>query len=198
MTDSSDSLVRLEEGNARFVSGATIHPNIDMKTRTRTAREGQTPFAAILSCADSRAPIELVFDQGIGDIFSVRNAGNIYDDIAIGTLEIAVTHFNSPVMIVLGHTDCGAIKLAIEGKVLKGNMMKVIDRIVPIVDLVRANKPDLRNAKFLLEVTKENTLNTMEEIKAKSELIRSKVEKGELRLIAGIHYLDSGKVEWLE
>jgi len=197
MTKINEALKRLEEGNARFAAEQFNHPNLSEELRHKTFHEGQTPFVSILSCADSRAPVELVFDQGIGDIFSVRNAGNIYDDIELGSLEISVYKFNIPLIIVMGHTDCGAIKLGVEGDRLHGYMTKVIDHIIPVAEKVRKDNPDLEGDDFADEVCKANSLRVVDEILEHSDIFRKKVDNGELKIIAAMHCLKSGKVEWL-
>ncbi len=108
------ALNALMEGNARFVSGNVCHPNQNDESLAK-AVSGQQPFAVIVSCSDSRAPPEILFDQGIGDIFVVRTAGEVMDNATIGTIEYAVEHLHVPLIVVLGHDDCGAVKAAIEG-----------------------------------------------------------------------------------
>ncbi|MDP8237646.1 MAG: carbonic anhydrase [Candidatus Hatepunaea meridiana] len=190
-------LKRLTEGNERFAEGKSEHPNLGEELRHETFHSGQEPFVAILSCADSRAPVELVFDQGIGDVFSVRNAGNIYDDIELGSLELGVYKFNIPLLIVMGHTDCGAIKLGVQGDRLHGYMTKVIDHIIPVAEAVKRRHPDLSGEALETEVTKSNALRVVEEIIEHSEVFRKKIIDGELKIIAAMHDLKSGKVSWL-
>ena len=197
MLKADDSVKRLEEGNARFAACQSIHPNLGEEWRHETFRSGQSPFAAILSCADSRAPVELVFDQGIGDIFSVRNAGNIFDDITLGSLELGVYKFDIPLLIVMGHTDCGAIKLAVQGNRLHANITKVIDRIIPVIKTVKEKNPGLHGERLMLEVTKANALSVAKELVEQSKVLRYKVRDGELAIKAALHDLKSGKVEWL-
>ncbi len=192
-----ESLARLDRGNECFVKGDHEHPRLDEEIRQHTFENGQNPFVAVLSCADSRGPIEYLFDQGIGDIFSVRNAGNVCGDNALGTLEIGVYKFDIPLIVVLGHTDCGAIKLAVDEKKLGGVMDAIIDKITPVVHRVRETHPDLGGRDFYTEVTKANAQHVGEELLAKSELLRDKVKQGKLRVIAGLHHLHSGKVDWL-
>jgi carbonic anhydrase len=197
MTRIDEALKRLEEGNARFASEQFKHPNLSEELRHKTFHEGQSPFVSILSCADSRSPVELVFDQGIGDIFSVRNAGNIYDDIELGSLELSVYKFNIPLIIIMGHTDCGAIKLGVKGDRLQGFMTRVIDHIIPVAEKVREVNPDLDGEALETAVCKANALRVVDEILYHSDIFRKKVDAGELKIIAALHCLKSGKVEWL-
>ncbi len=110
-----EALKMLKDGNARFVEGKATHPHQDAARRALTAGQGQHPVATVLSCSDSRAPVELLFDQGIGDLFVVRVAGNVAATDEIGSMEYAVDHLNTPVVVVLGHSQCGAVTAVVEG-----------------------------------------------------------------------------------
>src|SRR6478609_1500980 len=128
-------LQKLEEGNKRFVSGKPMHPNETLE-RIRELKKGQHPFAVIVSCSDSRVPAELVFDQGLGDIFSIRTAGNVIGDYELGSLEYAVEHLGCKLIVVMGHKDCGAIKAFIDSK---GNYEHP-DHIKKIVESIEDEK----------------------------------------------------------
>ena len=137
-----EALERLLEGNHRFASGAATGPRRDAQRRTEQA-EGQTPFAVILGCADSRVPPEVVFDQGIGDLFSVRVAGNIaVEDITLGSIEFGIAVLGCPLLMVLGHESCGAVKGAVDG-VSDGYIGALVAPIVPVVDAVRGTAGDV-------------------------------------------------------
>jgi len=198
LLDGKKELDKLIQGNERYVSGTLIHPNSNFMRRKETAQNGQFPIAATLSCADSRVPIELVFDQGIGDIFSVRTAGNIIDTISLGSLELGVYKFGIPLLLVLGHTDCGAIKLAVEADRLSGNMSQIVHGILPVVEQVTQKHPHMGKAELTDQVTKENVRSVIREILDKSELIDEKVKIGALMIKGGIVDLESGEVEWLD
>ena len=189
---------RLKEGNARFVSGNPLYPRLSAERRLDTLRDGQRPFVAILSCSDSRVPVELIFDMGIGDIFSVRNAGNVYDGTAATSFELGIYMFDIPLLIVLGHTDCGAVRAAIEGKELPGNMPTIIDRIKPVIETVKKANPDMEGEELLLESTIKHANNTVRELVRNSSFIEERVENGNLAVVAAIYHLDSGSVEWLD
>ena len=198
MPTAKEALQILTEGNTRFVAGQLKHPNLTEQIRIDTYENGQKPFCAILSCADSRAPVELIFDQGIGDIFSVRNAGNTADEGVQGSLELGVYKFGIPLLMVMGHTDCGAIKCAIDDTPLKGEMVTVINRIKPIVTETRHQKPDLSGEELIIEVTVANARYTATILAERSEVLRKMIASGELTIVAALHDLKSGKVEWLE
>jgi len=192
-----ESITRLIEGNTRFASGSMKHPRLDAAVRSETLDNGQHPFAAVLSCADSRVPAEIIFDQGIGDIFSIRNAGNIVDDTVVGSFELCVYKFNTPLLVVLAHTDCGAVKLAIKNDLLYADMSKIIRKIRPVAELTIEAYPELTGNDLLTEVIKSNALKSIQELIDKSELIRERVEEDRLQVMAGIYYLEDGSVKWL-
>lgn len=188
----------LQQGNARFASDKPMHPRTDPVIRRQTLVEGQKPMVAVLSCSDSRSPVEIVFDQGIGDIFSFRDAGNIVTRNVVGTLELGVYKFGIPVIVVLGHTDCSAVTLAINEDTLQGSISPVIEKIIPIARETRRKYPELTGGDFLTEVTKANALKGVREIREMSPLIREKSEQGKMLVVAALHDLETGKVRWLE
>ncbi len=137
----------LADGNERFVRGEPQRPNQDESRRVETARNGQKPFAAILSCSDSRAPVEIIFDRGIGDIFSIKVAGNVSGVGQLDSIEYCVEHLSVPLLVVLGHSGCGAVKAALGLDVLDENVPEVIKRIRPsIVDTAKKHSPRLSNS----------------------------------------------------
>ncbi len=198
MPTTEEAIEFLIAGNARFAAGASIHPNLTEQVRLETYEQGQKPFCAVLSCADSRAPVEMVFDQGIGDIFSVRSAGNVADEVVRGSLEMGVYKFGIPLLIVMGHTDCGAIKLAVDGDRLHGSMPSVIDLIIPVAETVREQNPGLGKDGLILEVTRANARHVVNELVKRSDVFRRKIVGGELKVMSALHDLKSGLVEWLD
>ena len=130
----------LKDGNARYVEGKPTHPHQGAERRALTAGQGQHPFAAVLSCSDSRAPVELIFDQGIGDLFVIRVAGNVAATDEIGTMEY-VDYLGIPVLVVLGHSQCGAVTAAVEGTKLPGSMGVLVAPIKPAADKAKADHP---------------------------------------------------------
>ncbi len=193
-----DSFYKLTRGNERFVSGDLLHPSRDEAQRLATLNYGQAPYAAILSCADSRVPAEVIFDLGIGELFSVRNAGNVCDDSIIGSLEICVEEFGTPVIVCMGHTHCGAIKIAMSDESANGSIGKIIDKIHPIIESLKTDHPDWDDNVLLLESIKANAINSAGELYGSSDLIRNRVDNGRLKLEAAIYYLETGEVEFLE
>ncbi len=136
------ALKMLQDGNSRFVCGPLKRLNQNARQRVQTAEKGQKPFAVVLSCADSRVPVEVLFDRGIGDIFVVRDAGNIATITDIGSIEYAVDHLGSPLVVVLGHSKCGAVTAAVEGGEAPPNIKAIVDFIAPAVVTAKNASPD--------------------------------------------------------
>ena len=195
---SPDQAIRmLEDGNAAFVAGAPKHPNADRERRELTATKGQHPFVAMLSCSDSRVPVELLFDAGVGDIFSVRVAGNVADTDEIGSLEYGVDHLGAPLLVVLGHTHCGAVTAVVEGARLHGNLPPLVAHIAPAVDKVKARQPGLAEDALVDAATRANVWNSIEDALKKSAILRQRVGSGRLKIVGALYDINSGRVEWL-
>lgn len=140
---SDAALSLLKEGNLRFSQGKLTNPNQGASRRTETADHGQKPFTIVLSCADSRVPLDLIFDRGIGDIFGVRVAGNVAGIDQLGSIEYGVEHLGIPLVVVLGHSKCGAVGAVVEGEHAQGNLRAITEKIVPAVDKTRKANPNL-------------------------------------------------------
>lgn len=183
----------LVEGNKRFINNLQAdHDHLEMINETR---EGQFPFAVILSCMDSRTSVELIFDQGLGDLFSVRVAGNIVNDDIIASIEYAVKYVGSKVLMVLGHTECGAIKSAKQG-VQDGHITALLDRIQPSISKALLN--DSSKHLFHDEVAYANVENSLEEILNRSEIVKQMFKKGEIGIVGGIYNIENGKVDFFK
>ena len=188
----------LKKGNKRFVKNLSL--NRDLLKEAKSTSESQSPIAVVLSCLDSRSSAEVIFDQGIGDVFSARVAGNIVNDDIIGSMEFACYLSTAKVIVVLGHTNCGAVHGACDGAKL-GHLTNLLEKIKVAVDLVKKPKnPDERNSgnlEFVDKVTIENVKLTMENIR-KNSTILSKLEKyGEIMIVGGIHNLSDGTIKYL-
>jgi carbonic anhydrase len=186
----------LKAGNARFVAGTTQNPHsgIDRVVETST---GQTPMVTILGCSDSRVPLERVFDQGVGDIFVVRVAGNVADTDEIGSVEYGTGHLHTPVMVVLGHTKCGAVSAVATGAVVHGSIPALVDNIAPAVERARHAHPGVADKDIIPFAVRENVLESMASTFTHSEEIRDLVKEGKLRVIGAVYDIDTGSVEWL-
>ena len=191
-----DEAVReLLRGNRRFVTGHTRHPHQNVAAVHRLAA-AQDPFAVVLGCADSRVAAEILFDQGLGDIFDNRVAGNIVDDLLLGSIEYAVEHFDPPLLLVLGHERCGAVSATVDlirsGGEAPGHIAAIVDALRPIVEPVLAQPGDaVENG------VRANVRAQVAALLAQSEIVRENVEAGHLGVAGARYDLDTGKVTLL-
>lgn len=186
------ALNRLKAGNDRFVSNTM--KKRDWSAKVMATASGQFPFAAILACMDSRAPIEIVFDQGVGDVFVVRVAGNVVNDDELGSLEYAA-HVGTKLVVVLGHTGCGAVKGAID-KVKLGNLTGLLAKIRPAVEA--ASCSNSKDDACVTKVCEKNVLQSMKEISDKSPYLKKYLDEGRVKLVGAMYDLATGKVTFLE
>ncbi|GHD12497.1 carbonic anhydrase [Zhihengliuella salsuginis] len=195
-----EALERLKTGNERFAASAAKHPNQGADARAGTA-EHQAPWALVHGCVDSRVAPELVFDQGIGDIFTTRTAGAVLDDTLVGSMEFAAgSPYEVPVLVILGHTGCGAVTATVEAVAAApdnprapGEVADIVDEIAPVV---RAADPVEDQKAFIDAVVAANTLAVAEALVERSQIIRDAVEAGRTRVIAAVYDLDTGLVDW--
>ena len=191
-----EALQKLMDGNKRFVSGTLAQKDLSAKKREELAK-GQKPFATVLTCSDSRVPPELLFDQGLGDIFVVRVAGNVVDPIALGSIEYAAEHLGSPLVLILGHSKCGAVKATLESKGKpEGNIGAIVKKIIPAVDA--AKKKGGTQDEILETAIKENVKNVYADVMKNSKIIPHLVEEGKLMIVAGEYDITTGKIEMIE
>jgi carbonic anhydrase len=182
-----EALQKLMEGNQRFAQHHPQHPD-QTEARVREVAQAQHPFATVLSCADSRVSAEIVFDQGIGDIFDVRIAGNIATPAAIGSIEYAVVLLETPLLMVLGHERCGAVTAAVQNKPLPGEIGTFVKAILPAVDRVKDQPGDTVD-----NAVTANVRYQMEQLQ-RSSLVSERVQSGQLKLVGGRYDLDTGTV----
>ena len=189
----SEAISKLKEGNGRYTSGNPQHPGQTTERRTELAKT-QHPFAGIVSCSDSRVPPEIIFDQGLGDLFIVRVAGNVINDEGLGSIEYTVDHLGTRLILVLGHQRCGAVDAARETIAAKGKAPGHIQ------SLVTAIKPAVEaTAKDDLETTiKTNVKNVVQALRSSTPILKAKVDSGEIQVIGGYYSLDTGAVTFLE
>lgn len=182
----------LYAGNARFVAGDVTHR--DHRAQVRAAVAGQWPKAVVLSCLDSRIPVEDVFDCGIGDLFVARVAGNIVNADILGSMEFACAASGAKVVFVLGHEHCGAVKGAID-RVELGNLTGLLRVIAPAADEVDGHEPrTTKNPAFVHAVAEQNVRRTLRRIRAESPVLRDLEARGELRIVGGVYDMDTGEV----
>ena len=193
----SMALELLKEGNRRFVNNLKINRNL-LQQANETS-DGQHPFAVILSCIDSRTSAELIFDQGLGDVFSVRIAGNIVNEDILGSMEFGCKVAGAKIIVVLGHTKCGAIKGACDNVEL-GNLTSLISKIKPAVDqeTVTSNNRTSSNASFVENVAELNVSLSVKNILLKSPIIAEMVKNEEITIVGGVHDISSGEVKFFE
>ncbi len=191
------ALELLKEGNERFVNNIKAHRNLLEQVNETSA--GQFPFAAILSCIDSRTSAELIFDQGLGDILSIRIAGNILNDDILGSMELACKIAGSKLIVVLGHTNCGAIIGACNNIVL-GNITGLLNKIKPAIEQETETKIDRneKNEVFLRNVTVNNVFITVNKIKEQSNILSEMEQTGQIKIIGGLYDVDTGQVIFFE
>lgn len=193
----SMALELLKEGNKRFVNNLKVNRNL-LQQANETS-DGQHPFAIILSCIDSRTSAELIFDQGLGDIFSVRIAGNIINEDILGSMEFACKVAGSKIIVVLGHTKCGAVKGACD-HVEMGNLTALLTKLRPAVDdefETKANRTSA-NAMFVENVATINVKRTVKSILERSPILKEMIEDGQIGIVGGTHDITSGEVTFYD
>lgn len=192
-----EAMKLLKEGNARYVAGQPLRANQGPERRAETVKGGQHPVATIIGCSDSRAPLEILFDQGVGDIFVIRVAGNLAGPDELATVEYGVGHLGTPVLLVLGHTACGAVTAAVQNAKVHGHIPLLINQIKPAVAKAKAWSPGAQGDDLVNKSIKANVWVTMENILRKSHEVNERVKKGQLLLVGGIYDLHTGAVTWL-
>jgi len=187
----------LKDGNKRFVSNLKINRNL-LQQANETS-DGQHPFAVILSCIDSRTSAELIFDQGLGDVFSVRIAGNIVNEDILGSMEFGCKVAGAKIIVVLGHTKCGAVKGACDNVAL-GNLTALIAKIKPAVEqeAATAENRNSSNGVFVENVAELNVSLSVKNILLKSPIIADMVKNGDIGIVGGIHDITTGEVKFFE
>jgi carbonic anhydrase len=179
---------KLVKGNKRYYTGKMTHKNQGKKRRAETA-DGQQPFAVIVTCSDSRVAPEVVFDQGLGDIFVVRTAGNVIDDVAIGSIEYAVEHLGARLILVMGHKRCGAVKAVVDGAKVEGHLKAIVKKIKPAVNQAKKDKFEL-----LDNSVRKNVLNVVKELEKSGPVLKKMTASKEVYIMPAYYDLDTGKV----
>lgn len=185
-------LERLIQGNQRYITSTTVCHE-DWSAKRSSLLENQKPFAVIVACSDSRVPPEIVFDQSLGDLFVVRVAGNIVDDFAIGSIEYGVNILGANLIVVLGHSNCGAVNAALRGMKFDNHIQEVVNAIKPAIAATKGESGDL-----LEKATKANVNMVKEKLNISKPLLANLIEKGSLRIVGAYYDLSSGKVEFFE
>lgn len=195
MPGPDEALSLLVEGNQRFASGACEHPNTDLAHVTRMSTQNQRPFAAVLTCADSRVPVERVFDRGVGDLFVVRVAGNVCGVQAAGSLEFAATALGCPLLVVLGHTRCGAVEAACS----EARQSDAVERLLkPIRDTAKWARSEGGQGSLEDRVIRANVRRSIWDLQCFSPLVGEQRGHGRVRVVPAVYDLATGVVEWLD
>jgi carbonic anhydrase len=196
-----EALARLREGNARFASGDVTRERLSLDRRAAVA-ELQEPFAIVLGCSDSRVPAEIVFDQGLGDLFVIRVAGNIVAPSQVGSVEFAAARFGTPLVAVVGHSGCGAIAAALEGLRRPGpksqNLRSIVDRVRPAVHDVVEARPDAPDADVMALAIRANIRASVNHLRHASELLERLIQEDRLAVVGGEYSLETGVVDFFE
>jgi carbonic anhydrase len=187
----------LREGNHRFINN--LKANRNLLQQVNDTADGQYPFAAILSCMDSRTSAELIFDQGLGDIFSIRVAGNVLNEDILGSMEFAVEVVGSRIILVLGHSKCGAITGACNNVKL-GHLTGLLQKIEPAIQREKkaSGNREGANQDFVDRVTRQNVLYTIERIRKESEIISRQEKDGKIKIVGGVYNVETGVVDFFE
>lgn len=188
INDGKHALERLLEGNQRFAASRALHPHQTPERRAELL-SGQQPFAVIVGCSDSRIPPEVIFDFGLGDVFVIRTAGNVLDDVGLGSLEYAVEHLHVPLILVLGHEYCGAVTAAVQGGEAHGHVSSILNAIQPAVVQAKTEPGDV-----LDNAIKANVARIVEQIKTTEPILSQAVQDGSIEVVGAYYHLESGKV----
>jgi carbonic anhydrase len=192
-TNADVALQWLKEGNQRFVSGKTAKPHQDFN-RLKEVAQKQNPFATILGCSDSRVPNEIIFDQGLGDLFIVRTAGQVSTYASWGSIEFAEELLGTKLIVVLGHTQCGAVSAAVKVPEVPGHIVTLINAIKPAVEKAKEKNPQ----HVLEESIRENVRMQVQQLKSLEPVLAKRVREGDLKIVGAVYDLNTGVVEFFE
>nr|WP_320014150.1 carbonic anhydrase [uncultured Desulfobacter sp.] len=195
----------LKDGNERFVSGKSEHPHLNKERLIQAGKEdqGNHAYATIITCSDSRVPVEAIFDAGVMDIFVIRVAGNVCDTDEVGSIEYGLAHVHTPVMVLLGHTQCGAVTAVTRavnghGHAMERNIPPLVDNIEPAVRHAMEKYPHLKGDKIIPFAIEENVWTSIRDLFMTSPATRDLVKAGKAKVVGAIYDVSNGKVSWLE
>ncbi|MBW7884372.1 MAG: carbonic anhydrase [Caldilineaceae bacterium] len=203
MLSALDALERLRDGNRRFVSGVRSLDSLMSQTRRRDLVEGQQPFAVVLGCSDSRVPVEMIFDQGLGDLFVIRVAGNIVAPSQIGSVEFAAAQFGTRLVVVLGHTRCGAVQATLDelqrpSESQSRNLRAIVDRIRPAVVALLATELRHDRAALVRQAVRANVRVAADHLRHGSSILEQLIEENGLIVVGAEYSLETGLVEFFD
>ncbi len=203
MTTATEALQNLRDGNRRFVAGNLRTERLANLARRSELAAGQEPFAVILGCSDSRVPVEIIFDQGLGDLFVIRVAGNIVAPSLIGSVEFAAAKFGTRLVVVLGHSNCGAINATLDELQQPApnpsrNLLSIVDRVRPSVEKVFAESAGLPRAELVRRAVRANIESSVKQLRLGSDLIVNLIRNDGLLVVGAEYSLESGQVEFFQ
>ncbi|MGF1449521.1 MAG: carbonic anhydrase [Opitutales bacterium] len=193
----AEALQRLKDGNDRFAAGQSQYGHLVAERLATCAEEGQAPYATVVGCSDSRAAVELLFDVGMGDLFVIRVAGNVVETNEAGSIEYGVEHIQTPLLVVLGHTQCGAVAAVAENIPVGGNIPALVAPIIPAVEKMRHAHPDASASELVDLAIEANVWNSIESLLVRSQIVRERLSAGVLAVQGAIYDIRNGKVRWL-
>ena len=191
--DADQGLRLLKEGNERFLKGKPIRPNQDLE-RIKEVSNAQFPFATIIGCSDSRVPNEIIFDQGVGDLFIIRTAGQVSSYASWGSIEFAEEILGTKLIVVLGHTQCGAVHAAVTLPEVPGHIVTLINAIKPAVERAKKRNP----ADIMDAAIRENIKMQVEQLRSLEPILAKRVREGSTKIVGALYHLETGKVEFFE
>lgn len=192
-----EALSMLMEGNERWVANRVDAPSTSPERREATTSGGQHPFVTIITCADSRLPVERMFDRGVGEIFAARVAGNIAGPSETGTIEYAVGHLHTPLLVVMGHAKCGAVAAAAADAKVHGQVAVILAKVGPAVERAKRQNPSLKGDELVAAAVKENVWQTIFDLLKQSDDLRTQVQQGQLRIVGAVCDIGTGRVEFM-
>lgn len=195
--NADQALAMLKAGNERFVNGQATYRHLDAARRTETSTKGQHPYVTILGCSDSRVPVEPIFDAGIGELFIIRVAGNVVNTDEAGSIEYGTEHLHTPLMVVLGHTQCGAVTAVAKNSEVHGNIPKLVENISPAVAKAKHNHGAEVTDKVIAASIENNIFQSIEDLIEQSPMVAGLVKEGKLTIVGALYNIETGKVEWL-
>lgn len=195
--NAEEALTQLKKGNERFVNNERKFEHLSKDRLIETSEKGQHPFATLITCSDSRVPVEHIFDAGIGDVFVIRVAGNVVDTDEAGSIEYGVEHLHTPIFVVLGHTNCGAVTAVVKDAEVHGNIPKLVDNIIPAVDKAEEAHGHDFSEQLLSTAIVNNVWQSVEDLLSTSHISKELVSSGKLIIVGAIYHMDTGEVEWL-
>ncbi len=197
MMSPDEALQRLRDGNTRFQRDKRKNPEQGPARRVEVAQKGQRPFVTVVGCSDSRVPLEHVFDAGIGELFVVRVAGNVCDTDEIGSVEYGTDHLGTPLLVVLGHSRCGAVTAVLKGEEVHGSIPQLVDNIVPAAARAKARLGEAFSNELLNAAIEQNVWQSIQDVLTRSHAVSERVKGKKLKIVGAIYDLENGTVSWL-